>query len=37
MVEAQFVLTDPLRPLEEGEGKEWLADLIARAIEQGTL
>jgi len=37
MVEAQFVLTDPLRPLEEGEGKEWLAALVARAIGDGTL
>ena len=37
MVEAQFVLNDPLRPLEEGEGKEWLAALVARAIGEGTL
>jgi len=37
MVEAQFVLRDPLRPLEEGEGKVWLAALVARAIGEDTL
>jgi hypothetical protein len=37
MVDAQFVLNDPLRPLEEGEGKEWLSDLVARAIGEGTI
>lgn len=37
MVEARFVLNDPLRPLDEGEGKEWLTTLVARAIEKGTL
>ena len=37
MVEAQFVLNDPIRPLEEGEGKEWLAALVARAFDKGTL
>lgn len=32
MEEARFVLNDPLRPLEEGEGKDWLDALVAQAV-----
>ena len=37
MEAARFVLNDPLRPLQEGKGKEWLSELVAQAVDAGTI